>query len=608
MNDDLNQNTPSKDASENEESNVERDFFDQPDAHTGADDGNGGGDGGNNQGSLGAAASFQPRWQRSPLLAAFFIPLSLFLIYLLWTDLVFGVRGLFVRQPQDIGDGVEALAAGRVRHNTWVHMKGLVSIQSQLPIPRTKSRGRVDGYYVYYVMLGTNNRILVKRFSRQGMITERMPTEFTGRLLRISDVEEGVRLQEYYRNNVTDPSSDILFREFQEESSDAAEAAPAPTAVLNSIEKLRESSPTLITDLGEKFTLRPNMKMDIKAYYLPDMVVSFNREFATSVQFTLTGGSSKGGACPPGIGGSVILKRDPETLVLPNQDFSGEDHLATVDATSLAACPTCPETDAPIVRPPVIVRIPVNTTVTDVNTKKELKFAADGTYVVPGAACGATPSRVTLEITHRPFERLTDCYRWLIAQGFPFAPLVGQVQVEGDWDIVAHIGEGEVRALREKHQIRRDCSEKEAGRSPDCAIIAPALRVAPRWKFLFNIPMQDIRIQEQELLILRARTDFPPLYDEATESLDLGEGHTKTARILKVRASEDAYRVPLSMVSKLKFYTPTIIQDDAFILLEGVTPTDWAILWKIPVVLVLLFLLALNLRALLRRFILRPRA
>ncbi|PKN24084.1 MAG: hypothetical protein CVU65_12795 [Deltaproteobacteria bacterium HGW-Deltaproteobacteria-22] len=595
MTDDLNKNEPSADAPENEDNHVEKEFFDQTGQSSDASE------------YEGLSASFRPRWQRSPLLAAFFIPLSLFLIYLLWTDLVFGVRGLFVRSPQDIGDAVEALPAGKVRHNTWVHMKGLVSIQSQLPIPRTKSRGRVDGYYVYYVLLGTNNRILVKRFSREGMITERMPTEFTGRLLRISDVEEGVRLQEYYRNNVTDPSSDILFREFQEESADAADAATAPTAVLNSIEKLRETNPTLITDLGEKFTLRPNMKMDVKAYYLPDMVVSFNREFASNIQLTLTGGSSKGGACPAGVGGSVILKRDPETLILPNQNVTGEDHIPTGDATALAACPSCPETDVPIVHPPVIVRIPVNTTVIDLNTKKEIAFAADGTFTVAGAACGSNPARVTVEITHRPFEQLNDCYRWLIAQGYPFAPLSGAVQAEGDWDIVAHIADNEVRQLKETHRIRRDCSEKDAGRAPDCVVIAPALRVAPRWKFLFNIPVQDIRVQGQELVVMHARTDFPPLYDEATENLDLGDGNTKTSRILKARQGEDAYRLPLSMVSKLKFYSPTIIQDDAFILLEGVTPTDWTILWKIPVVLILLILLALNLRAILRRLFLRPR-
>jgi len=556
----------------------------------------------------GLAMSFRPRWQRSPLLAAFFIPLSLFLIYLLWTDLVFGVRGIFVRKPIDLGDAVEALAAGKVEPNTWVHMKGLVSIQSQLPIPRTRGRGRVDGFYVYYVLLGTNNRILVKRFSKEGMITERLPTEFTGRLLRISDVEEGVRLQEYYRNNVTDPSSDILFREFQEESADAADAAPAPDAVLNSIEKLRESNPSLITDLGEKFVLRPNMKMDVKAYYLPDVVVSFNRDYAATVQLMITGGSSKGGACPPGIGGPVIIKRDPETLTLPTQNLSGEDHLPADEAADPATCPSCPETDAPIVRPPVFLRIPVNTTVVDLDTKKEVAFAQDGTYVVPGASCGAAPARVNLELTHRPFERLTDCYRWLIARGHPFAPLSGQVPAEGDWDIVAHIGEQDVRSLQETHRMRRDCTEKEAGRAPECSIITPALRVAPRWKFLFNIPVQDMRVQGQEFVILQARTDFPPLFDEGTESLDLGEGNTKTARILKPRPAEDAYRLPLSMVSKLKFYSPTNIQDDAYILLEGVTPTDWNILWKIPVVLLLFVLFLLNLRAVLRRLFAKSRA
>ncbi len=559
-------------------------------------------------GDAGMPVSFRPRWQRSPLLAAFFIPLSLFLIYLLWTDLVFGVRGLFVRQPQDLGEAVEALAAGRVKPNSWVHLRGLVSIQSQLPIPRTRSRGRVDGYYVYYVLLGTNNRILVKRLSKEGLITERLPTEFTGRLLRISDVEEGVRLQEYYRNNVTDPSSDILFREFQEESSGAADTAPVPDTVLNSIEKLRESNPTLVTDLGEKFVLRPNMKMDVKAYYLPDVVVSFNREYASTVQLRLTGGTSRGGTCPPGVGGPVIIKRDPETLTLPLQNVSGEDHVPTSDATALAACPTCPETDAPIVRPPVFLRIPVNTTVIDVQTKKELTFAADGTYTIPGAACGASPAQMTLELTHRPFEQLNDCYRWLIARGYPFAPTSGTAPPEGDWDIVALIGEQDVRSLQEEHRVKQDCTDKDAGRASDCVVITPALRVAPRWKFLFNIPVQDMQVQGQEFVIRRARTDFPPIYEQATESLDLGEGHTKTARILKPKTAEDAYRLPLSMISKLKFYSPTLIQDDAYILLEGVTPTDWNILWKIPVVLILLVLIALNLRAVLRRFVGRPRA
>ena len=591
MTDDQKPNDTSPETPE-QDNGLEKEFFD--------------GDG-STPGDAEMSASFRPRWQRSPLLAAFFIPLSLFLVYLLWTDLVFGVRGLFVRQPQDLGDAVEALAAGRVRPNSWVHLRGLVSIQSQLPIPRTRSRGRVDGYYVYYVLIGTNNRILVKRFSKEGQITEQLPTEFTGRLLRISDVEEGVRLQEYYRNNVTDPSSDILFREFQEESAGAADAAPAPDTVLNSIEKLRESNPTLVTDLGEKFILRPNMKMDVKAYYLPDVVVSFNREYASTVQLRLTGGASRGGACPPGVGGPVILKRDPETLTLPVQNVSGEDHVPTQDATALTACPTCPATDAPIVLPPVFVRIPVNTTVVDVQTKKEVTFAADGTYTIPGAACGASPAQVTLELTHRPFEELNDCYRWLIARGHPFAPTSGTAPAEGDWDIVALIGEQDVRSLQEEHRIKHDCTEKDAGRSPDCTVITPALRVAPRWKFLFNIPVQDMQVQGQEFVIRRARTDFPPIYEQATESLDLGEGHTKTARILKAKPAEDAYRLPLSMISKLKFYSPTLIQNDAYILLEGVTPTDWNILWKIPVVLILLILLGLNVRAVLRRFVGRPR-
>ncbi len=581
-----------------DESRLEREFFEQkPDDSALAENGV----------DSGLAASFKPKWQRSPLLAIFFIPLSLFLIYLLWPDLSFGVRGLFQRAPQDVGEMSEALSAGKLRPNTWVHARGMVSIQSQLPVPRTKSRGRVDGYYVYYIMLNTRNRVLVKRFSREGLITERLPTEFTGRLVQIADVEEGVRLREYYRNNVQDPPADILFREFHEESAETADAPPAPASVLNAIEELAKPVPQLLTDAGEKFTLRPNMKMDVKAYFLPDQMVSFNREHSRTVRMRLTAGAARPAPCPPAVGGAVVLRRDPETLQLPEGDVRGEDALPPEGWTppAGAGCPSCPATDAPLVRPPVEVRIPAGSTVTDAATGKAIEFAADGTFTLPGAACGEAPREITVEITHRPFEKLEDCYRWLTARGYPFAPLAQVPEnPEGDWEIVARIPENDIRQLRETHQVRKDCSEKEAGRAPDCTIVQPALRVAPRWKFLFEIPVSEMSIQGQEFVIARARTDFPPQYEEAMESVDFG-GNKRVVRILKARPAETSYRLPLNMVSKLKFYSPTIIENDAFILLEGVKPTDFQILWKIPVVLILLSIVFFNVRTLMRRFRMR---
>lgn len=588
------------------ESQLERDFFEQKTQGANPDAGVEGASGADVPADTEMAASFRPKWQRSPIMAVFFIPLGLFLIYLLWPDLSFGVRGLFQRSPQDVGEISEALAAGKLQPNTWVHGRGMVSIQSQLPVPHTKSRGRVDGYYVYYILLNTHNRVLVKRFSREGLITERLPTEFTGRLMRISDVEEGVRLRAYYRNNVQDPPADILFREFQEESAETADAPGAPAAVLNAIEELAKPSPQLVADTGEKFMLRPDMKADVKAYFLPDMVVSFNREHAVTTRMRLVAGASRPGPCPPAAGGDVILRRDPETLILPDEsEIRGTDFQPPEGFTPPpgGGCPACPKTDAPMKQPPVEVRIPANSAVVDATTRKPVEFAADGTFVLPGASCGETPREVTLEITHRPFEKLEDCYRWLIARGYPFA-LPGQVPEApgGDWDIVARIPENDVKQLREKYQMRRDCSEKEAGRAADCVIVQPALRLAPRWKFLFDVPVSEMRIQGQEFVVTRARTDFPPQYEEAMEPVDLGGGEKKVARILKPRPAETSYRLALNMISKLQFHSPTVIQKDAFIILEDVSPSDFQILWKIPVVLILLAIVLLNVRTLVRRF------
>lgn len=580
------------------ESQVERDFFEHK--TEGADKVVDVSD------NLELAASFRPKWQRSPFMAVFFIPLGLFLIYLLWSDLSFGIRGLFWRSPQDVGDITKALEARKLHANTWVHARGMVSIQSQLPVPHTKSRGRIDGYSVYYILLGTRNRVLVKRFSKEGLITERLPTEFTGRLLRISDIEEGVRLRAYYRNNVQDPPVDILFREFQEENAENTDAPEAPVAVLNSIEELTKPVPQLLTDTGEKFTLRPNMKMDIKAYFVPDMIVSFNREYAMTTQLRLISGAAQPGPCPPGIGGSVILRRDPDTLSLPSEsEYRGMDYTPPEGFTPLPGknCPVCPDTDASMARSPLEVRIPVNTTVIDVATRKPIEFSADQTFVLPGAACGEAPREIKFEITHKPFEKLEDCYRWLITHGYPFAPLSQVPETPGgDWDIVVRIPENDIKLLREKHQVRKDCSDKEAGRADDCTLIQPALRMAPRWKFLFDIPVSEMRIQGQEFVIAQARTDFPPQYDETMEPIELGKNEKRVTRILKARSHDVSYRLPANMIAKLKFYSPTIIDKDAYIILEGVSPTDFQILWKIPVVLILLIIVFFNIRTLIRRF------
>jgi hypothetical protein len=560
--------------------------------------------------------AFKPKWQRNPYISFAIIPVCVVLIYFyLLQDVVYGIRGLINSKPKKLGDISETIKKGKLKNNTYVTFDGLLLIQTQLPVPKgkrgfsPKSGSTSKGYYIYYVIHDTNNNILVKLESKTGQIVENLPKRFTGRLLKLNDITEGSRVRLYYRNNVKDPSSDIVFRSYPWANFKIPEKYKA--RYKKNLEELVKSKPIFITDEGKPFSPNPGFKVDIKAFYLPDVILSFKNDKKNSVEYTLTPGSSTGTKCPVPAGGNIVLQKSAKILELPEYEtIEGISFVEkTEDSTGIKgkSCPVCKKDKTDLKIKDKIVLIPLTSRVYDVKAKKYINFDKNGKYVFKGSSCGKKVEKKIIRISHKPFGTLQDCYRWLANKKYPFAVEPNNANSNaGDWDVVTRVPEEDLELIKQNQKVKKICTKsKFKGHPESCEIIYPSIKVTPRWKFIFKIPLNTVKIQENKLLISNARTDFPKYYNEEFNSFNLGDKnhkYLKTIKLLQPEKTNTVYSIPLNSITKFKFYPPTMVPDDAYILIENEKPTSFSILWKIPITLILLLLIAFNIKAIVRKF------
>lgn len=567
--------------------------------------------------------SFRPKWRRNPYVALVVIPISIFLMYMLYADFSYGVRGLFSKEPKDIGEITKAMADGKLSANTYVTVKGTPFVQSIIPVPKKGKRGKKPThFYLYYILQGTDNSVIVKLLSDKPQFVGEIPGRHTGRLMRLKDVSEGKRIQAYVKNDKNNRvDQDILF------------AAPPWTVADKHLESvfnknlsaLRSGAATFTTDMKRVVHPRPDFRIDVKAHFLPDVFVSFNRKKELFANITAVGGAYANDNCDKGIGGDVLLKKDDSTYVLPaSGTITGESATSNTDKCDYAAIWSGKKSSdpkkigfdpkkesatgapiKPVVLPVKTIKIPSDAEVVDLDTGKRVEFK-DGQLRIRGARAGELPAKKRLKITHNPFGRIEGCYNWLIQKGYPFAKLgtLGDLG-DGNWELIARMPEADAAAIRAKSKIEKRCKKNLKGAGPPeiCTFVYPSILVKPRDHFIYNVKYGDLKVQGDELLILNARANFPKKYSVALstppEGMRVASGKVK---MLTEQKAEPTYRLPLLSLNKFKFYPKTEIPDDAWILVSDETPGKWRFIWKIPIVLVLFALMAFNIHTVSRHF------
>ncbi len=528
--------------------------------------------------------SMRPSWQRSPYVALVIVAASLYFMHSLWEDSIFAFRyGILGTKPQNVGDVEDAVKNGTLTHNTYVTVKGIPWIQSTFFVPKRgaikKGSGPIKGYYRYFILVGSDNSLIVEAYSKRRVLPERYSLEYTGRLMRLDRIPIGRTLRSFYHRNVEGLERDVEFAALPERPVTPEEAR----RMKHNVSQLGRPRPVFIDSEGKKYAPMSDDVADVKIIYKGDATFSFDSKFTVDSSVTLTSGDATACKATDATSSSAItLVYDPRVVSLPS---------GTVQA------PTSGE---------MLLKLPIGTRVMAGDSTKEFEPDKEGRLYTFKTQCGKPISQM-LRLRLRPYATREGVHRWLTAHNLPFRPIEKNAKPYQDrWSVLVKISDEELQKYLKMPSLRKVCETMGEGKAAvkQCNMAIAAMVVEPRWEFLLKVPFDRIRIMEDKLLIMEARTDFPPLYKEVTESVNLGSKERPVrmaVRILRPKQPSDPYSVPVSWLLSLQFHQPVIVPPDGFLLRTGSNPKSWGVMWTVPAQLVLLLLLLFNVYALIKR-------
>ncbi|MBN2723158.1 MAG: hypothetical protein JXR95_03710 [Deltaproteobacteria bacterium] len=581
--------------------------------------------------------SWSKKWKRNPYVSIAVIFFSSVLIYLFFNDFIYGVKGLFNSSPTDIGDISRAIEKGTLKSNQFVKISGRPIIQSILPVPRgqklfhPRTQKNASGYYLYFILQETENSVIVKMASDKPQFIGDIPTVHTGRVVKIDDVKEGARIQAFYKNNMKDLDQDILFNPmFMDKEKD-------PPRILEMYRKnkdnLKNNTGVFITDTSRVIKPHGDFKVDVKAYFEGDYILTFNRKKEISAEISVTSGTYKADVCNGQKGGDVIIERSLDIHSLPeNESVTGNSHVEKTDPVKNPAADPLKSTEKPVVinhdkkatgnKPSVkdtaektselrdkIIKVPYGTRILEMNSMTEIPFDKKGRMIIEGAKCNAKSVSLKLGMVWMPFAELPDVLYWLKLKNYPFSipsELIANTYDgnEGDWEVIVRMPSEDAMAISAKSGIVKKCDSKIKGPG-QCKYIYPEMYIRPRSAFIFNTEMRNISLQGESLVIAGTRTDFPKYLKETKRTFKYSQNgvrRTMTASVLEHEKLQSTYSLPLKSLRKFKFYPPVNIPSNAYVIVGNETPRSWGVLWKIPVVLILFLIMVFNFRAVFLHF------
>lgn len=588
---------------------------------------------GSNIDQIDIPANFKPswagRWRRNPYISVAVVPLSVILIYLLFPDFIYGVRGIFNPKPQNLGDISKALSEGKLKNNTWVEISGRPWIQSLLPVPkggrmfRPRTNVTPSSYYLYFLLQDTDNRVVVKMNSSKPQFIGDIPKKFKGRVRRINEVKEGYRIKSYYKNNIKGIDIDILFNKLP------LNRAIEPKAFQEAYEKNKIAlgkGKNFVTDSGQNINPMPDFKMDVIFSFPQDYVISFNRKKEISAEMEVITGTYTAKTCNGQTGGDVIFMKTTEVDFIPEHaQVKGNSYKEPVtenkvEAKTPAKTVVNDKTKAtekqvepakPAVIPPVIVKIPMDAAVAEVKSNQVIPFDKNGQIVFRGKPCNEKATSIPVKVQRTPFASLDGCMKWLSGKKYPFVVpdevMTGKTDsIDGDFEIIARLPASDAEEIDKKSAPQKVCDKSKKG--PDsCIMIYPDMSIRPRTAFIGGIEMRNISLQGDSVMISGVRTDFPKFYKSANRSLKIF-GDRKTAsdvEILEPNRLETVYSFPVTSLRKFKYYPPVELNSSTYVIDENDKPRSLGILWKIPVVFILLLLGFFNLKVVIFHFALK---
>ncbi|MGM0595937.1 MAG: hypothetical protein ACQES9_02765 [Myxococcota bacterium] len=562
--------------------------------------------------------TFKPKFRRNPYVALLVIPVSIFLLYLFYQDFIYGVKGIISNEPEKLGNIERALKAGKIQPNEFAQVKGSPLIQSLISVP--KDSGKDGKFYLYYILQGTENKFLVKRLSDHAQFVGEIPNTHTGRILRINDISEGKRIRNYIKSDKTNRiDHDIFFRYPPSASKNNKKLEKLFTHNLRELDK---PNPLFITDLDTKISPEPDYELDLKFVFPDEVIVSFNEKYEVTSEIEARGGTWKSKKCPLGEGGDLVIKKSEKVHNLPQPDlYSGKDFKPELNLKDQQAkkenkqltCPDCKvstenqKEDKNKFRKmnSTIIRIPTDAEVINLETEKPIVFK-NNKFVISGGNCKNKPEQYELKLSYHPYKTIAGCYRWLLEKEYPFLEIKKEdITDYGNFEIVASIPDRDLEILKEENKIERDCKKDKTGKKT-CKYIYPEIMVRSRIEYINKVKMRNIKKQGNQLILLRAKADYPRFYKKKLKSFTLYYPQKEkqiAAHILIPEEMKSNFMIDIKHLIKFKYYPPTEVSEDSYIMIGDQEPRSFGILWKIPIVLVLLGLIIFNTKSIVKKFI-----
>jgi hypothetical protein len=118
--------------------------------------------------------------------------------------------------------------------------------------------------------------------------------------------------------------------------------------------------------------------------------------------------------------------------------------------------------------------------------------------------------------------------------------------------------------------------------------------------------MRNIKKQGSQLILLRAKADYPRFYKKKLKSFTLYYSQKEkqlATHILVPEEMKSNFVIDFNHLIKFKYYPPTVVSENSYILIGDQEPRSFGILWKIPIVLILLALIIFNTKSIVQKFI-----
>ncbi len=479
---------------------------------------------------------------RHPVLAGLVVLASLAVLYLMWDEVFYFFQG---SSPKDLGDAAKALAAGKLRENTYVRLKGFPDLNTKARVTHQgcnlAPKSAPDKFYTFTVLANTNDSIVVRRSltKKQRLEEAKRPKvvlRVSGRLVRFRRKRKAAF--EKYRNFLRRMSDQLpmLRREYRISRGELARAVG--------------KSPVQLKDVkGRIVGVGPGTRVALYVAFLDELEYRLDRTFQVAAEHvTFVGG--RGPACPSiHRGRDFILQRQEGVF-----DFGGLKKGATVRADEESEGGAQPQRGP---MPPRVLYVPPDTKVYDAKTGDPLEFDGSGRLVVAqGGACGkpGTSRQVNLEV--RPFRKKKEAVRFVGTYGLPFA------LAEEEPDSFLFILRGPAAKLKEIVQAQRQSSPYSASTRTE-------------W---FEAKWHDLRLAEDQVVIRPARPSYPPRYELVREKQGPGK--------LVKRSWGEEVRLPLAWVRYGTVSKRRDLPQDAWLLMAGVAPKQF---WYYPLLALLLF-------------------